>query len=355
MKIRRGQAPPKLTREIFGARFRDSFDDPAFDREREAIARVEEIAWLAYRDGRKAPRTRPAGPGHADPSYELSIEWMETRAKIDAARAAFEDSRAPSRALLVNGSPRNDGTCPGEASKTHRLAEIAGEVLRAEAIEVDVLDLSLLASEYGRRIHPCKGCVSTAMPLCHWPCSCYPNHGLGQAPDWMAEIYERWTRAHGVLIATPVHWYQTPTGLKSMIDRLVCADGGNPDPTSTSGKDATKAKELEMRGWPYPKHLAGRVFGLVVHGDVAGVESVRHALADWLEWMGLIAAGTAAKLERYIGYYEPYATSHDALDRDEAVQEETRNVARALARGIGALRSGAFSQPDRGLSRPRPK
>ena len=60
-----------------------------------------------------------------------------------------------------------------------------------------MLDLSLLTSEYGRHIHPCKGCVSTAMPLCHWPCSCYPNHALNQTNDWMAEIYERWVAAHG--------------------------------------------------------------------------------------------------------------------------------------------------------------
>ena len=30
--------------------------------------------------------------------------------------------------------------------------------------------------------------------------SCYPNHSLGQADDWMAEIYERWVVAHGVII-----------------------------------------------------------------------------------------------------------------------------------------------------------
>lgn len=99
-----------------------------------------------------------------------------------------------------------------------------------------------------------------------------------------------------------------------MIDRLVCADGGNPDPTSTSGKTASKAKELEMAGWDYPKHLAGRAYGLVVHGDVAGVGDARRALSDWLDWMGFIDAGTPSRLERYIGYYEPYATSHEALD-----------------------------------------
>jgi len=44
------------------------------------------------------------------------------------------------------------------------------------------------------------------------------------------------------MIITPVNWYQAPSGLKSMIDRLVCADGGNPDPTSTHGKTPEEAK-----------------------------------------------------------------------------------------------------------------
>ena len=61
----------------------------------------------------------------------------------------------------------------------------------ARGSKCDRLDLSLLTSDYARKIHPCKACVSTAMPLCHWPCSCYPNHALGEVNDWMAEIYER--------------------------------------------------------------------------------------------------------------------------------------------------------------------
>ncbi|HXC39963.1 MAG TPA: NADPH-dependent FMN reductase, partial [Burkholderiales bacterium] len=143
--------------------------------------------------------------------------------------------------------------------------------------------------------------------------------------------------------------------LKLMMDRLVCADGGNPDPTSTGGKDPEKAKALEMRGWDYPQHLAGRVYGLVVHGDVAGIESTRRALADWLDWMGLIGAGSMGRLDRFIGYYEPYATSHAALDGDLAVQDETRNAAAALAQAIRDLREDKLERPDRGLKRPRPK
>jgi len=158
-----------------------------------------------------------------------------------------------------------------------------------------------------------------------------------------------------VLIVTPVHWYQVPSVLKLMIDRLVCADGGNPDVTSTAGKDAAKAKALELAGWPYPKHLAGRTYGLVVHGDVAGIEGVRRALSDWLDWMGLIDAGPKARLDRFIGYYEPYATSHEALDRDQAVQEEVRNVAQALAEAVSELRAGRLSAPGADLAAPRPK
>jgi multimeric flavodoxin WrbA len=197
--------------------------------------------------------------------------------------------------------------------------------------------------------------VSTAMPLCHWPCSCYPNHALGQVGDWMNEIYPRWVAAHAVLIVTPVYWYQAPGPLKLMIDRLVCADGGNPDLSSTHGKKAEQAKALEMKGWDYPQHLAGRVYGLMVHGDVAGIEGSRRSLSDWLDWMGLIDAGPPARLDRYIGYYEPYATSHATLDHDEAVQEEVRNAARALTQAVRELREGRLSAPGRGLQRPRPK
>ena len=355
IKIRKGQAPAQLGRAAFSGRFRASFIDPAFRAEEKSIARLEEIAWEAYAGGRKAPLTQRAGPGYVDPNYDLSIEWAATKHRIDKAQKQWASAASPSRVLLICGSARNDGTCPGEISKTFRLLGLARETLETADIEADVLDLSLLTSEYGRNIHPCKGCVSTAMPLCHWPCSCYPNHALNQTNDWMAEIYERWTAAHAVIIVSPVYWYQSPSPLKLMIDRLVCADGGNPDPTSTSGKKPGKAKKLEMAGWDYPQHLAGRVYGLIVHGDVAGVEGSRRALSDWLDWMGFIDAGAQARLDRYVGYYQPYATSHDALDRDKALQEEARNVARAVVKAVVELRAGRLQKVQPTLSRPRPK
>ena len=185
-KPRTGQAPPMLDREAFGKRFRIAFYDPAFQPEEAAIARLEQIAWKNYQDDHKAPRTVKAGPGFADPDYDLSIEWLETHERLKAAEARQKDPKTKSRVLVVCGSARNDGTCPGEMSKTYRLAKIVEETLEGESIETEFLDLSTLQSGYAIRIYPCKACVSTAQPLCHWPCSCYPNHAFQQVGDWMA-------------------------------------------------------------------------------------------------------------------------------------------------------------------------
>jgi multimeric flavodoxin WrbA len=355
-RVVRGTPSVQLSREEFERRFLERFYDPAFDSVRAQLAQVAEVAWTSYVEYHKSPRRRPAGAGFADPAFELPLEWLDTRARIAEAERERSAPQAAPRVLLINGSSRSDQTCPGEMSKSHRLAFLAQrEIERHAGFEVDFLDLSRLASEYGRAILPCKACVSTAMPLCHWPCSCYPNHAMGQVQDWMHEIYPRWARAHGVMIVTPVNWYQAPSGLKAMIDRLVCADGGNPDPTSTGGKDPARAKALELAGWDYPKHLAGRAFAVVVHGDADGVETLRRILCDWLTDLELIPAGASAVVGRYLGYYRPYATSHDDLDADAALQEETRNAARSLVETVRQIRAGTYQAPDTGLAPPRRK
>lgn len=61
------------------------------------------------------------------------------------------------------------------------------------------------------------------------------------------------------------------------------------------------------------------------------------------------------RLDRYIGYFEPYATSHEALDKDSKIQEETRNVARCVAKTVVELRAGRLQEVQPKLSRPRPK
>jgi multimeric flavodoxin WrbA len=171
----------------------------------------------------------------------------------------------------------------------------------------------------------------------------------------MNEIYPMWVAAHGILIVTPVNWFHASSPLKLMIDRLVCADGGNPDPTSTHGKDARAAKEIELDGWSYPRHLRGRLFACVVHGDAEGAEAARRALCDWLSAMKLLPAGPESALDRYIGYWQPYATSHQQLDADEAIQEEVRNVARVLREAVEIDRAGKGIRAGTDLPVPRDK
>jgi multimeric flavodoxin WrbA len=350
--VRKGMPSSKIDKDEFVRRYRARFADPAFEPLGREVSAIVDAAWDAYAHSRKSPRTRKAGAGFADPHYDLALDWLAARDAIGEAQRSHDDSGVTPRILLINGSSRSEHTCPGEMSKSWRLLRLAEQIFQAEGFTVDILDLSRLTSEYGKQIHPCKSCVSTAMPLCHWPCSCYPNYSLGQTDDWMNEIYPMWVAAHGIMIITPVNWYHAPTGLKAMIDRLVCADGGNPDPTSTHGKHPVEAKAIEMKGWNYPKHLEGRHFAVVVHGDTVGAETLRRSLVDWLTDMYLVSASRTAEQDGYIGYREPYATSHQALDRDETFQEETRNAARALANAVKLARAGKYEQPDDALQDP---
>jgi len=344
-----------LTREEFRRRFFEKFYDPAFDDVQDELEKVCERAWDGYIKYRKSPRTQAAGGEFADPAFQLPVEWLRTRTAIREAETRQKDPAAPSRILIVSGATRSEHTCPGEASKTRRLAEHARKQVEAAGFEADFLDLARLADEPWKVIHPCKACVSTSMALCHWPCSCYPNHAMGQTNDWMAEIYPRWVAAHGVFVLCPVHWYQAPASLKLMIDRLVCADGGNPDPTTTRGKDPARAKALELAGWPYPRHLAGRAFAVLAHGDSQGHEGVRESLGEWLTSIGMVQAGASASVDTLIGYWEPYATSHDKLDAQPETFVQVDHAAKSLVNMVRDMRSGAWQAPDAGLRNPRQK
>ena len=353
--VRKGMPSVELSREEFEKRYRSRFADPAFEALQRELEAIIEAAWDGYSNSRKAPVTRKAGPGFADPAYDISVDWLAAREAILTAQRRHDAADETPRILLINGSSRSEHTCPGEMSKTWRLVKIAEPVFQEMGFAVDILDLSRLASEFGKQIHPCKSCVATSMALCHWPCSCYPNYALGQTDDWMNEIYPLWVAAHCIMIVTPVNWYHAPTGLKAMIDRLVCADGGNPDPSSTHGKKPDEAKALELKGWPYPRHLAGRHFAVVVHGDAVGAETLRRSLSDWLTDMSLVQVSRTAEVDGYIGYMEPYATSHEALDKDEAFQQQTRNAARALGNAINLSLAGKSQRPDQDIEDPNPK
>ena len=179
--VRKGQGSTQIDKAAFTERFHKRFYDPAFDAAQPEIARLTEIAWDGYTRYRKAPRTRKAGAGYADPDYELSEDWIAARAAIDAAAARQRDPNSPLRILGICGSPRTDQTCPGEMSKTFRLLQIAREIVVGGGSEFDQLDLSNLTSEYGRVIYPCKACVSTACRSATGPVPAIPTTRWGRS------------------------------------------------------------------------------------------------------------------------------------------------------------------------------
>ena len=353
---RRGMPSPRLDEVTFRQRYLQQFEDPAFASLSPQLEAIVTAAWDAYKNSRKSPHTQKAGPQYANPDYDLSVEWIAATQAIAQAQARHEDAKMLPRILLINGSSRSEHTCPSEMSKSHRIVEIArGAIEQFGDVSIDLLELDRLASEYGRNIHPCKACFSTSPALCHWPCSCYPNHSLGQVHDWMNEIYPLWVAAHGVMIVTPVNWYSPSSPIKLMMDRLVCADGGNPDPTRTQGKDAALAKKIEMEGWDYPRHLAGRLFSVIVHGDTEGAENTRRGISDWLRSMELESAGALAEIDRYIGYWKKYTESHADLDKDEGFQGEVRNAALTLRQAVLAKRYGGWTSAGGELPQSREK
>ena len=68
VKVRKGMPSVALDKAEFARRMRQRFHDPAFKSVEQEIERIIEVAWDGYTNSRKAPITKPAGAGYADPS-----------------------------------------------------------------------------------------------------------------------------------------------------------------------------------------------------------------------------------------------------------------------------------------------
>lgn len=70
--------------------------------------------------------------------------------------------------------------------------------------------------------------------------------------------------------------------------------------------------------------------------------------------MALEPAGAAASFDRMIGYYKPYATSHDDLDADRDLIVEVRQAMQVLLERVAQL-CARIRPAGAGLEAPRPK
>src|SRR4051794_13148028 len=99
---RKGMPSPRLDEAEFKRRFRTQFKDPGFDKLSVELDRVTDAAWDAYLHSRKSPHTRKAGPGFADPDYDLSVDWIAAQDAIAAAQLRHDERSGPNRFLLIN-------------------------------------------------------------------------------------------------------------------------------------------------------------------------------------------------------------------------------------------------------------
>src|SRR5947209_9414428 len=88
--VRKGMPPVKLGRQEFERRYKSRFVDPAFDSLDQELQKITDAAWDAYADSRKAPHTCKAGPGFADPDYDLSVDWLAACDAIALAQRAHD-------------------------------------------------------------------------------------------------------------------------------------------------------------------------------------------------------------------------------------------------------------------------
>src|SRR6266576_6821982 len=107
--VRKGMPPVKLPREEFEKRYRSRFADPAFKPLQRELDAIIAAAWDGYSNSRKAPVTRKAGPGFADPDYDIAVDWLAAREAILAAQAEWlcktTKERLPGRPLRLGGMP----------------------------------------------------------------------------------------------------------------------------------------------------------------------------------------------------------------------------------------------------------
>ena len=188
--------------------------------------------------------------------------------KLNDDNGRLPTAERPLRVLVIAGSNRRQYNCPGVDSKARALMLRMAERLPAEW-EIDYEDIG---NVFGRaRIQSCNACVSTAMPLCVWPCNCY-EPGNKAEPDlmWDLELHQRLDLADAWAIIAPVNWYGPTSNVKLMFDRLVCMSGGNPREDLIDHKDPEKAMALEKSPeWEAlsRNHLEGRTAGFFSYSD----------------------------------------------------------------------------------------
>lgn len=178
--------------------------------------------------------------------------------------------------LIFQGSSRDKDTCPNMSSKTHRIVDHVSDKWSIFA-DIEVIDLSVNQSKKPI-IQPCKGCISSAGGYhCHFSCSCYAK-GDNKMPDLLSEldVYRKLKECDAFMVFSPIHWHAMSSQVKTLFDRLVCANQtlavedaiklmgeGNIKDIKITSKLSKSNKHKDL----LRNHLEGKYAAFYAHGD----------------------------------------------------------------------------------------
>jgi len=218
----------------------------------------------------------------------------------------MEHTQKNMRILVISGSSRKTTNYSAAESKGTFFVERVASLLPKDWI----VDTCNLGNDFGMpKIQACNACVSTSMALCCWPCNCYKRHSFYE-PDlmWDEDLYGRIYAADAILIVAPVYWYGPTSSLKLLFDRLVCANGGNPNEKLIHRKDANLAAALENSPeWKALSlnHLEGRTAAFFVYGDGGADEADENGIPLILKHKTYFDAQKEASITGAFRAYEP--------------------------------------------------
>lgn len=194
------------------------------------------------------------------------------------------------RPLIVgfNGSPRKYGN----TFKALRLALLAAEEEGVETILLNLYDLD---------IKPCIACLTEDPLLCRYPCV------IG---DDMRKVYDHILKAGGMVVATPIFWYNVSGVVKNFIDRLTVFEN---------------MIHVEGRSW-----LEGKLAAFIAMGNDSGPIAVIQNLMAVFNSMGVHIPPWA------LAYY---SRQGDVLEAENVVLDAA-NIGWIMARTLQGLEEG---------------
>jgi len=180
--------------------------------------------------------------------------------------------------VIIYSSPRQYGN-------TAKISKYLEEFLRDLGAEVKMFNV------FNMRIEPCLGCVSDDVKLCKFPCV---------INDDARKIFEAIDESIGLIIVSPIYWYNVPGPLKNLIDRLTVFEN-----------------EIFISG---RSRLEGKVVGFVVVGNDTGSIAVLQNLMITMNSMGAVIPPWA--IAYHTDEEDPFNNSSFVMD--------LANVARAV-------------------------